>query len=250
METMLKKVSTLGVDEVEFDPTFTRLIKAKGYCSILKKVAQEYGIEIVGLFNDFLYFKPYSSTAKERNKTVESIKRNIDFCKEIGASFFTIAEGNLPQDVKEDEGWERLIEVFGRVADYAEEQGIMVVNEYHPGMFASTLEKAPQLIDDINSKSFKACYDTCHAYVITEGTPEKLIEALGQRIAHVYLGDSDGTPMAHFPIGYGRVNIEQCIRDIQGLGYRGRWSLVLYLTPTPEWAVKTSLEQLEQMFEK
>ena len=247
LETLFSKLKTLGIKEIELANIHTQLLRTKTYCRLVNDVSNEYGIKTVAFFYDGLYFKPYSPNAEERKKTVEAIKTNIDLCSEMGAKIFTMAEGRLPEDVEANVGWNHLIEMFKEVSDYASGKGITIVDEYHPGMVASTVEKAPKLIDEVNSKAFKACLDFCHADAITDGSPEKLIKALGKRIGHVYIADSDGTRMAHLPLGYGRVNIEKCISEIKAYGYKGHWSLVLYLTPTPEWGVKQSLKALAKI---
>lgn len=99
--------------------------------------------------------------------------------------------------------------------------GVKVFNEFHPGFFASTIERAPRLIRDVDSADFLSCIDFCHAEVITGGEPVRFIEALEGQTGLVHLADSDGiTPMIHPPLGEGIVDLSSCLDAFQRLIFR------------------------------
>jgi len=253
LEVTFKKLSEMGVKEVElggYEEKFT----TTSYWRLLKQIAKEYGIQIVGCNLPGTVGPPLkyinTSYSSGSDEWVEKLRGYVEICNEVGVSFITMNEGILPSGVKEQAVWSLLVETLRRGAEVAMENGILIVNEFHIDMFASTLEKAPKLISEVGSDSFKACLDLSHADLITGGHPEKFIRALGN-IGHVHLTDCDGTKWrttqpTHLPIGFGRINIDGCIQSIKKTGYKGYWSLCLYGIPYPEWAVSKSLKALEK----
>ncbi|RLF31479.1 MAG: hypothetical protein DRN07_07105, partial [Thermoplasmata archaeon] len=188
-------------------------------------------------------FKPYTPDGVE--ESVKFIENNVLAAKALGASFVCFAEGRLPQGVPEEEGWSRLVEVLKRGAEFAESNGIMLVDEFHPNLTASTPEKAPKLIDEVGSPAFKGCLDFCHAYVITNGDPVSMIKALGDRIGHVHIADASGEPGMHVPLGKGKVDYKACIAAIKEIGYQGEWTLCMHGYSFPEHAAKVCIAALE-----
>ena len=249
VEQTLRTLRDMNVTEIElWEGHLPR--KLPIYYDLVKKVAKENGIEVIGLVWDGKGFNPYSVKSEDRSSTLDFIKNNIEVCHGIGMKFVTVAEGRpkppLNDKAGESEAWENLVEAFQLASDIAGEYEITIVNEYHPGMLASTTEKAPKLVDDVDSKWFKACVDFCHADVITGGKPMEFVRALGKRISHVHLGDGDGTPHMHLPLGFGRVDVKACIDEIKSTGYKGHWSLCIYGCPFPEYAVSKSMEWLQK----
>jgi len=248
IELTIRTLHGLGITELElWEGHLPRKIPM--YYDLMKKMAHENSIDIIGLVWDNKGFNPYSAKSEDQSSTLDCMKRNIEFCREIEAKFLTIAEGKPePQFMqKPEESWNNLIDALKQFSDLAGENGITIVNEYHPGMFASTVDKAPKLVDEISSKWFKACIDLCHIDVITNGKAEDLIRVLDKRIGHVHLGDGNGTPIMHLPLGYGRINVKACIDEIKAIGYKGFWSLCLYGCPFPEYAVRKSLQWLHKI---
>lgn len=244
VELMFERLQVLGVQAVEFWQGHLPF-KTERYCRETREVARRFGIEIIGYVWKGKGFDPYRADARE--SSLNALREDIEAAAYLGASFVTIAEGSKPEGVAGDEAWESLVGVFREAARMAREMGVILVNEFHPGMFASTVERAPRLIDEVGSDYFKGCVDFCHAHVITRGRPLEFIRALKGRIGHVHIGDGDGTPCLHLPLGDGKVDVRGCIETVESLGYQGSWSLCLYGYPFPQEGVRRSLQRMKEI---
>jgi len=254
-ELAVQKLCEMGVKAVELGG-YGDLFTSVKYWKLLKQVAEEYEIKIVGVYvpnnvgNPLRYIsKSFTSGSDE---WVNKLRSCLEMCNEIGASFLTILDGILPDGFEQEKAWRWLVETIRKGAMIAEENRILIVDEFHIDMFTGNLETAPRLIDDVESNYFKACLDLSHADLITDGNPEKFIITLGNRIGHVHLTDCDGTKWritqpTHLPIGMGRIDINHCIQTIKKMGYNGHWSLCLYGFPFPEWGISNSLKALKQL---
>jgi len=251
VEVMLKVLKGSGIKGVELWAGFLPFKTESNY-RLAREVFEGSGIKISGLLPD-----PGSSgncglNLYDPSKRAESVKffeNNAKVAKALGASMINVAEGNPPQGMNETEAWKNLISAMKESARVAADSGIMIVNEFHPGLFASTLEKAPRLFEEVGSGSYKACLDFCHAYVITGGHPEKMIRAVGKNIGLAHIADGDGLPSMHLPPGDGKVDVKKCLEEVKKTGSKPAYSLCLYGYSFPEDGVRKSLKALKAMGE-
>ena len=83
---------------------------------------------------------------KGRAEAIAFIKHNVQLCKAMGATHFNSAEGRLPDGADEKAIWARLVRTLKEAAPILEAGGVTFDIELHPGLIASTPEKALPLI--------------------------------------------------------------------------------------------------------
>jgi len=252
IEQMLTVLQKLGVKQVELHSCHLPY-RNKINCEFAKEVVSQFGMEIVGYvwehrgvnpWWDAVGFNPY---LKEGVKpSIQCLLDNIEIAKTLGVSFMTIFETHKPDQIEDGVAWQRLLNVFKVGTQAAQDAGLILENEFHPGMFASTMEKAPRLIEEIDSPNFRACVDLCHANIMTGGDPHKLIKILDGYIGHVHLASGNNIPHLHLPVGTGQIDVYSCIDQLKKISYQGLWSLCLFGFPFPEYAVKVSLANLRK----
>ncbi len=181
-----------------------------------------------------------------RAAAVEFVKHNMEIASILGATHVCSAEGSVPQGADEDEMWERLVQTLKETAPIAEAAGITFELELHPGMLASTPEKAPKLIEEVGSKKIGICLDFCHANVITKGDPVSMIKALKGTYSSIHISDGIQVSGLHLPIGQGEVDVDACIKAVKQSGYDGVYVLCMFGCAFPELSLKTAVKFLKE----
>ena len=174
------------------------------------------------------------------------VKHNVELTTALGASHFSCAEGRLPEGVDEQEIWERLVQMLKEAGAIAEAVGVTIQIELHPGLIASTPEKAPKLIEEVGSSAVRVCLDFCHANVITEGDPVGMIRALKGALGCIHIADGIQVPGLHLPIGQGEVDVDACIDAVKEVGHDGPWVLCMFGCAFPELTLKTAVQFLKE----
>jgi len=179
-----------------------------------------------------------------RADAVAFIKHNVEVCKVLGAQHISTAEGRLPDGADEKVIWNRLVAALKESAPILEDAGVMLGIELHPGLIASTPEKAPKLVEDVGSKAVRICLDFCHANVITEGDPVGMIHALKGTIGSIHIADGIQVGGLHLPIGQGEIDVDACLNAVKEDGFDGLWVLCMYGCAFPELTLKTAVKFL------
>jgi sugar phosphate isomerase/epimerase len=245
LEEMLRRLREKGIDRIELWEGHVPF-RTPGNLRVIKQALDDIGVTVTGVAWEGQGFDAYH--AGGRQSSIDCLAGSIETARALGGSFVTIADPPRPLDVDDATAWGRLVDVLKVAANIAAANGIRLVNEFHPGFFASTLERAPRLIREVDSSAFLACVDLCHAQIITQGRPELLIEALSGLIGHVHIADGDGvTPMIHLPLGEGTVDLGRCIEALKAVDYEGPWTLCAYGCSMPERAVDLSLARLKKL---
>jgi len=181
-----------------------------------------------------------------RADSLAFVRYNVELASALGAEHFSTAEGRLPDGADEAETWERLVTTLKEAAPIAEAQGVTIQIELHPGLLASTPEKAPRLIEEVGSKAVRICLDFCHANVITQGDPVGMIRALGGTLGAIHIADGIQVGGLHLPIGQGEIDVDACIEAVKDVGHDGPWVLCMFGCAFPELTLRTAIEFLEE----
>jgi len=183
---------------------------------------------------------------KGRADSVAFVRHNVELAAALGASHFSTAEGRLPNGADERETWGRLVRTLKEAAPIAEAGGVTIQIELHPGLIASTPDKAPRLIEEVGSKAVRICLDFCHANVITKGDPVGMIRALKGAMGAIHISDGIQAPGLHLPIGQGEIDVDACIRAAKEVGHDGPWVLCMYGNAFPEHTLRTAVRFLQE----
>lgn len=110
---------------------------------------------------------------------------------------------------------------------------------------ARTASELRLLLEAVGSPALLGMVDTAGAHVAGE-TVEDYVAALGDRLAHVHMVDSDAGG-SHLAWGDGVLSAEDCIATLRDAGYKGALSIELtnaryYLEPTTP--MRISVERL------
>jgi sugar phosphate isomerase/epimerase len=256
IETVFERLAKAGAGGIDmFLPHIPILMQPKFGTENLKlcrKAAESIGLGIHGMIGCSppggggftAYLGP--DAEKGRADAIAFVKHNVEIAKLLGAKHISSAEGALPKGADEKEMWDRLVRTLKEAAPILEAADIVLGLELHPGLIASTPEKAPKLIDEVGSKAVRICIDFCHANVITEGDPVGMIEALKGTIGSVHISDGIQVRGLHLPIGEGEIDVDACIKAAKETGDDFIWVLCMFGCAFPELTLKTAVSFLKE----
>jgi len=256
IEVIFERIAKAGADGLDlFLPHIPYLTQPRfgpGNLNLCRQAAKAVGLDIQSIiacstpdnkgFTDYLG----PDADKGRADAISFVKYNVELAKTLGAKHICSAEGRLPEGADEKEIWNRLVRTLKEAAPILEEAGIIFNLELHPGLIASTPEKAPRLIREVGSKAVRICLDFCHANVITQGDPVGMIKALEGTIGTMHISDGNQIPSFHLPIGQGEIDVDACIKAAKETGYDDIWVLCMFGCAFPEFSLKTAVEFLKE----
>jgi len=256
IEAVFERLKAAGAGGLDlFVPHVPYLLNERfgeGNLRLCRKAAEAAGLPIKSIIGaplkDNAGFTAYlgPDAEKGRAESLEWVKHNVELCSALGASHFSTAEGRLPEGADEAEMWGRLVRMLREAAPIAEARGVTIQIELHPGLIASTPEKAPRLIEEVGSKAVRVCLDFCHANVITKGDPVAMIKALKGTLGAIHISDGVQVPGLHLPIGEGEIDVDACIRAVKEVGCDGPWVLCMFGNAFPEMTLRTAVRFLQE----
>jgi len=123
---------------------------------------------------------------------------------------------------------------IGRLADAAEDAGVVVALEIHGDIMASSTETLP-LLDKIGRDSVKVNYDTANVEYYSGDTAVEDLPKIAPHLAHVHLKDTTGGKGNwNFPaIGEGSVDFARVLEILRDAGYTGPYSVEIEFQGEP-----------------
>ncbi len=191
-----------------------------------KKIADDHGIEITGLFSLMHAPEGLSITSADpatRALTFDVIERLCDLCAALGGKYLVHGSSQYrqidPADVAG--GRARGVEAFAHAAQCAAAAGVTYLLEpLRPSRtaFINTVAEAVAVIDAINNPALKTMFDCCSA---SEAESDSLVAVLDRwlptgKIAHFHANDAN-----HRGPGDGEVRFGEIIAALKRGGYTG-----------------------------
>jgi len=191
-----------------------------------KKIADDYGIVITGLFSLMHAPEGLSITSADpaaRALTFDVIESLCDLCAALGGKYMVHGSSQYRQlDPADREGSRaRGVEAFAQAAKFAAAAGVTyLVEPLRPSRtaFINTVAEAAAMIDAIGSPALKTMFDCCSA---SEAESDSLVDVLDRwlptgKIAHFHANDAN-----HRGPGDGEVRFDGIIAALKRGGYTG-----------------------------
>lgn len=185
---------------------------------------------------------PVSPDPRVREAAYWHMQAVVDCCAAVGSSLLCgphqVALGVFTGAGPTSDEWERSVDHLRRVAEYAEQAGVMLAEEvvnrfevYH----LNTLDQAISFVDEVGHSSCRIHLDTFHAH-IEEKHPADAIRRAGDRIAHVHISENDrGVP------GTGSVAWDATFETLREIGYDGWLTVEAFGNFLPNLAAATRI---------
>ncbi len=166
----------------------------------------------------------------------------VDCCAAVGSSVLCgphqVALGVFTGAGPTESEWRRSVDHLHRVAQYAQQAGVILAEEvvnrfelYH----LNTLDQAIRFVDEVGHPCCRIHLDTFHAH-IEEKDPGDAIRRAGNRIAHVHISENDrGVP------GTGSVAWDATFDALREIGYDGWLTVEAFGHFLPDLAAATRI---------
>ncbi len=162
-----------------------------------------------------------SSTAKERQRRIDFLKRAIDAAAILDSDCVSLWSGIRSDDATDEAILERLTESLRTVLQHATASGVTLGFEPEPGMFIDTLKSFHRLLQWIDVPHLQVTMDVGHLWCQGELPIADYIKRWSQRIVNVHIEDMRAGAHEHLMFGEGEIRFAPIIEAFARGGYRG-----------------------------
>ena len=147
---------------------------------------------------------------------IERMKRNIRFLSQCGFPMLrldTACPPILPENVSYQQAYDRTVETFRTLSDYAAAHDVQIVWEFEPGFLFNKPSEILSILQDVVGARQLGEQETLQGGVI------EFMHMLQGRIGMVHLIDSDGTlhdddTSTHAPFGTGLLDMDAIYQEL------------------------------------
>lgn len=195
--------------------------------SEVRDICRSYGIRVSGVCGMFSRENDLSSSsAWQRQNAIDYIKREVEFCAEVGGEYLLVVPGAVGRPGKYDDSeYERSIEALRTVSElflkYDVKGAIEPIRSAEVS-FIHTINDAKQFIKDLDCQGIKYINgDIYHMQSEETHIGEALLNAEGY-LCNLHLADSN-----RCALGDGSLDIDTVIKALYAIDYDG------YVTAEP-----------------
>ena len=192
----------------------------------VRALVEETGLGVVG--HTAWYLPIASPFAPLRAAARALFLEAFDAFAAIGATHVTVHPDPVTRSYPRDEATAGNVEAVAELADAAPARGLTLMVENMGRSFGTAAELAPLLAAH---PEVRFHLDVGHAH-LAGGTTGELLDAFGDRLAHVHVSDNFGVDDLHLPLGAGSIAWHDVIDHLRGVGYDGTVTLEMH-SPEP-----------------
>lgn len=162
----------------------------------------------------------------ERQAAIGFVKGCIDIARDVGSPFVHILSGPAAANVDRNEAWGWFRQAVEQTTQHAGASGIALGIEAIAGHLFHEVDDYHRMRRDLPGVPFKVNFDPSHLEVQKED-PRRVVDELGDLIAHVHLKDGKGVfPDFEFPpLGQGTIDFPSLIDGLRKQGFAGGLSV-------------------------
>lgn len=223
LEHELDRIAAAGFDFVDLtlEPPGAWPVDA----AAVARMVRDHGLSVVG---HTAYFLPIASPFPElRERAAALLVRALDVFAEVGASHVNVHPDPLTRPA--EDAVERNVQAIARLAAHAADRGLTLMLENLGRSFARTEDLRP-IFEAVDGLAFHL--DVGHANMSRRpGEPNRtaeLLQAFGERLAHVHVHDNLGVDDLHLPLAVGTVDWPSVVRALKDAGYDGTVTLEVF----------------------
>ena len=206
----------------------------------LKKLADDTGIRIssVGGIVSFSIYPLTATDAQVAQKSMDAVKKMLDFARILGADTILVIPGMLTADMEYKAAYALAQSRVAQLAAYAPDIQLAIENVWN-GMLYSPLEMS-RFVDETGRSNVGVYFDIANARRF--GWPQQWIRTQGRRIRQFHCKDyrmSVDTINGFTNLLDGDVDWPEVMTAIRETGYNGE--LVVELVPPAHYLVENTL---------
>jgi sugar phosphate isomerase/epimerase len=184
----------------------------------------------LGAVGHTAWYLPLASPWPEMGRLARDLyRRSLDVFSDAEVELVNVhPDGRLPLHSR-DQVLARNAEAIARLADDASDRGLHLMVENDDRTLAA-VEDLRVVLDAVPRAGFHL--DVGHANLhLARGEPNRtagLLEAFGQRLAHVHVSDNRGSEDLHLPLGAGTIDWKKAIRLLKAAGWDSTVTLEVF----------------------
>jgi sugar phosphate isomerase/epimerase len=184
----------------------------------------------LGAVGHTAWYLPLASPWPEMGRLARDLyRRSLDVFSDAEVELVNVhPDGRLPLHSR-DQVLARNAEAIARLADDASDRGLHLMVENDDRTLAA-VEDLRVVLDAVPRAGFHL--DVGHANLhLARGEPNRtagLLEAFGERLAHVHVSDNRGSEDLHLPLGAGTIDWKKAIRLLKAAGWDSTVTLEVF----------------------
>jgi len=243
----VKRAARLGFGGLEIMATYPQLnprLFDQEQQAELRQMIDETGVEVISVNPTFIDINLASRNETFRRESIREIMACVDVAAAVGAPIVVVGPGRRHPLILEPVGLSDQLAhpAMRECIDYAESKGITFGLENITSLYMVRSDELAEFVDKVDSPYCKVVYDAANARYAED--PADAVRALGNRICHVHLSDSDGTVPAHWPVGKGDIDFGSIASALREIQYTGWSMLETTWMDDPDWAITSSTAAL------
>ena len=242
-EYALKVISGLGIKYVEIHSLWNKTIEdlTQSEATQAQKLIKQFGLKVSNISSTLFLMCPLQESEKEletfddyfitKMGDYEEHMRVLEYCIEFCEVFTTdkirIFGFRREETLNEDMVVEMIKEKLQRPVELAEKKGVTLILENCPHTYPGSGSVTRKVIENINSSNLKALWDPGNALRTGKTPYPDDYRQIKEHILHIHAKDltpenSDYRPV---PLGEGKINYREIIKNLIDDGYKGVISL-------------------------
>jgi sugar phosphate isomerase/epimerase len=167
-----------------------------------------------------------SADAAERRDAIAFVNGCTDLAVDVGAGVVHILSGAQAPEGTRADGWRWFADAVSETTAHAGACGVTLGIEAIAGHLFHAVDDYHRLAADLPGVPFKVNFDPRHLEVQGED-PRRVVDELGDRIAHVHMKDGRGRypDFAFPPLGEGTIDFSTLVEGLRRNGYAGALSV-------------------------
>jgi L-ribulose-5-phosphate 3-epimerase len=162
-----------------------------------------------------------SEKPEERERRLDFLKRAVDIAKELGSEGVSFWSGAALAPTPGEVLMHRLWEGCCRLAEYAENRGVILAFEPEPGMLIDTTEKYGLLKTQLASLVFCLTIDIGHLYCMGEVPISEHLRRWQHSLWNIHIEDMRRGVHEHLMFGEGEIDFPPILQTLKEIGYEG-----------------------------
>lgn len=188
-----------------------------------------------------------SHEADVRKRSIDYYTENIEIAAELESPYMLMTAGTGAFEDGKEPAWNRSRESLRILSEKATTAGIVLLLEPLQPFESNLINNKKELqtmLKEVGSNSLEGMLDLVAMHVSGDEVTDYFNEL--ESVRHIHF--IDGAPAGHLALGEGTLPLTDYLKEIQGFGYEGYFSLELasskyYIDPSQ--ALKTSMDYLK-----
>lgn len=218
----------------------------------VRRLSEKYGVPVTVYTpeHNAYPFNYMCGSTRQWEDAMDYLACGVRAARLLGAEYMLLSVGHggsapLP------ERWERLVRSLRRLCAAAEQAGQKLLLEPLTPWESNTCTRCrelAQVLEEVDSPALYGMCDLVPPFVQGED-PAIYARALGGRLRHLHLVDSDGVSDTHLIPGEGVMDLKKVLAGFREAGYDGTATieLVTNYIDSPSAAARTALERAKEL---